>query len=858
MQKALLLVYILVLVSVLTHAQALVEGDYRSKQSGNWNNFNTWQIYDSGAWRDAVDGEIPGGTSEDNANNVYLEEGHTITLAENAACKDLNFNAVEDVTRLNLGSNTLSVWGKMRTYQNEAPGIQYTPAGTNTPDNPILLITNNEFNGGISFKGNVSRTILHGIEISGSKRLAGWRMIISFLVDKQAYVEGSYRVGEIIVESGTLRVAPNGAHRPILDMTGLPDGTAPVDGKIKVLENGTFLPGRGVEGAGDQIDSLIVEKGGSLLIEQATTAPNEPIISADHIVINGIYGLISTNEQVLPENTLGGNTVTETHTLLFRGGKKILLNDILVKEKLELVDNVTFKSNSFNIVYSKEAAIEYSGTSTRNFSTDSIEFKQIKQPHSLIFSNTGNISLKKNDSINANLYFRNSKLLLDNNIELILGNNCDTSSSENGYILINETNTITKKIDALSSFPIHIGDTEENYLPVILKVNSAELLDNSTMFSVNFIKNEHPTVADKSVNNLAYMLETKTNIPNINYDIRVTYPQSSVIGIEDSIFPYAFKQNLNIAGKVNGAPSHFENILYLYNLTDDYFITGGDLCFIENNNIETISIPKACDSSNVFTILTDGTPTSVSGNISYIWMYKKNNDNWKSTGVKTADYINEKPFYGGGNYKIQRYAIDSVYCPASKPSNSEILSFSVVEITNNIGTDQNITDKELAQTLTSTLPLSGGDGNYDIQWFSSLSNPVSDYDSVPNGITEEYTPGILLDTMYFTRVVKSDICQDTSNTIAINVREDNTSGIFSHNKNTSLIKIYPNPASETIYINSQEDIKLIEIITTEGKVCKQTTDTKNGVNISDLEKGIYILKASTINNGISSQKFVIH
>lgn len=856
MKKELLLINILFFISLLTSAQTILEGDFRSKQSGNWNDFTTWQVYESGTWRDAVDGEIPGGTFEDDADNVYLEAGITVTLTENATCKALNLNEKEDVIRLNTNDFTLSVFGKIRTYLNEAPGINATSATPADNNNPILLINTGQ-NGSITFKGNNDKIIIIGGEFSGGKRLAGWNMNIEFAAGKRAISQGTFRAGNITVSSGILYVSPNGAHRPIIDETGIENT---IDGTVRIKSGATLYPGRGLHSGGDQFDSLIVEKGGQLLFDHTllSTSASYPRLCVENIKIEGTFGMVAAKTQVFPINDLGGKTIGEVSHLLIRGDKKQFVNDIIIKDKIEFVDNASIDTASFNLKYQPSASLEYSGTILKTFTTRGTEFPTNNYPKSIIFSNSGNLSMDQNDTIDANLVFNNSKLILADNVSLTLGSNCDTSLAENGYILINETNTITKIIDELTSFPIHMGDVDGNYLPVSFKINSAELLDKSTAFSINFIKSEHPTIADKSVNNLAYILETKTNIPNINYNLKVTYPQSSVIGMEDSIYPYVFKQNLNIVGKVNGVPSHFENVLYLYNLKDDYFITGGDLCLVENNNIESISIPKTCDSSDSITVMADGIPTSVSGSISYNWMYSINDAEWKTTGIKTADFMDAEPFHGGGEYKLQRYAIDSLYCPTAKPKNSNIITFTVVEIVNTIGDNQDITNKEIPQTLNSTTPLSGGNGNYDIQWFSATELVTEKFDSIPDAILEAYNSGLLMDTMYFKRVVKSDICQDTSNTLAINVREDNTSGIFNYKKNASLIKIYPNPASETIYIATNEEVKFIEIITIEGKVCKQITDTKNGINVSDLEKGTYFLKATSLNKGTSSQKFILH
>ncbi|MDH3381903.1 MAG: hypothetical protein OEL54_04315, partial [Flavobacteriaceae bacterium] len=59
--------------------QSYNTGDYRSKGSGLSNLLSTWEIYDSGAWRDAIlaDG-IPGQNA--GTYSVTIAAGHTVTI----------------------------------------------------------------------------------------------------------------------------------------------------------------------------------------------------------------------------------------------------------------------------------------------------------------------------------------------------------------------------------------------------------------------------------------------------------------------------------------------------------------------------------------------------------------------------------------------------------------------------------------------------------------------------------------------------------------------------------------------------------------------------------------------------------
>lgn len=69
------------------------------------------------------------------------------------------------------------------------------------------------------------------------------------------------------------------------------------------------------------------------------------------------------------------------------------------------------------------------------------------------------------------------------------------------------------------------------------------------------------------------------------------------------------------------------------------------------------------------------------------------------------------------------------------------------------------------------------------------------------------------------------------------------------------LKIYPNPASEVIYVKSEDiSISSIEIYSTNGKLV--LTSTENYVNVSSLTSGLYLVKAFLGNGKSVSSKFI--
>lgn len=70
----------------------------------------------------------------------------------------------------------------------------------------------------------------------------------------------------------------------------------------------------------------------------------------------------------------------------------------------------------------------------------------------------------------------------------------------------------------------------------------------------------------------------------------------------------------------------------------------------------------------------------------------------------------------------------------------------------------------------------------------------------------------------------------------------------------STISIYPNPTENQLNISSKEEIKLVEVFSLSGQ---KLISTKNKIaSVSSLPKGTYIIKVSTVNGKVNTQKFI--
>lgn len=84
---------------------------------------------------------------------------------------------------------------------------------------------------------------------------------------------------------------------------------------------------------------------------------------------------------------------------------------------------------------------------------------------------------------------------------------------------------------------------------------------------------------------------------------------------------------------------------------------------------------------------------------------------------------------------------------------------------------------------------------------------------------------------------------------------DSTLGIDAISLNTNSVKLYPNPVSDKLFIKSTEQIESVTIYNINGQLIKRTNEIINGVDVSVLSSGLYMIEIKTNNNTIN-QKFL--
>ena len=112
---------------------AQVSGDYRSRQSGIWSDFNTWERYSGTAWANATSVQVPGSI----ANTITIQSGHTVTIGAS----------------LSVGLNLIIESTAVLKSANSSPSTFFIRPGATGPAT-TAVITNNGTLGGPASNGD--------------------------------------------------------------------------------------------------------------------------------------------------------------------------------------------------------------------------------------------------------------------------------------------------------------------------------------------------------------------------------------------------------------------------------------------------------------------------------------------------------------------------------------------------------------------------------------------------------------------------------------------------------------------------------------------------------------------------------
>jgi len=80
---------------------------------------------------------------------------------------------------------------------------------------------------------------------------------------------------------------------------------------------------------------------------------------------------------------------------------------------------------------------------------------------------------------------------------------------------------------------------------------------------------------------------------------------------------------------------------------------------------------------------------------------------------------------------------------------------------------------------------------------------------------------------------------------ACKILHNPTLGVDAITLNEPLIKLYPNPVKDRLFISSTKQINKLTIYNTNGQLIKQLNNTNNGIDVSQSPIGFYLIEAKT-------------
>ena len=161
--------------------------------------------------------------------------------------------------------------------------------------------------------------------------------------------------------------------------------------------------------------------------------------------------------------------------------------------------------------------------------------------------------------------------------------------------------------------------------------------------------------------------------------------------------------------------------------------------------------------------ITGSLPTGGNGQSTYVWQSSLDNSSWNQIVGSVGQNHNPGPI--SNNVYFRRVVVSNP-CTAHTSASVSITVTPVIG-NNSIQTDQTICSGQLPTQISGTFP-TGGNGAYNYQWVSSLTNS-GPWGNVSGAVSQDYTPGGLSVTTYFRRVVLSSPCSDTSTVVGVAV-----------------------------------------------------------------------------------------
>ncbi len=449
---------------------AQTAGDYRSKQTGAWNDVNTWLVYTAGAWINAS--STP--TSSNGA--IEIVSGHTVTITTTVTIDQttVSTGAILELTggtlNLNNGTgndliingtyirssiSTTIALGAAQMIVGDGGIYEHNVAGGSIPI--ITWANGSTLKIRQSITSNLNQTFWNVTQVGASATtLSDDATSRTMIVNNDFRLEGGtfyLKNGGLVGGTHTLRVKGNfiqtggnfGWNSNSLDNTSITNiyiernliisGTGVWDGSVSASQcaSGVFFDGNGV----DQTFSTIIP-------HQATRdrfyykSPGGP--SGLHEIYNGtipqftVNGSCGTFPPFGYERWPTSGTLIKTFTINNAAGVTLRDNRNIKDTLYRTNGSIIPETVSDIISYSTGATLEYNGSAA--ITTESVEFPASNGPTNLNINNPGSVNLHTSRSLNGILIFRVDNGLLNTSA-------CNEATTGSAIITLNDGASVT-------------------------------------------------------------------------------------------------------------------------------------------------------------------------------------------------------------------------------------------------------------------------------------------------------------------------------------------------------------------------------------------------------------------------------
>jgi hypothetical protein len=466
-----------------------VDGDFRSVATGNWTNVASWQTRSGGNWIDAS--SIPAAT-----NNVYIQVGHKITVdVPNTACLDIHVNNGTG-TSLIMGSNKLSVNGKLRAYSGVADvalggDAAFYSGQTNATTNLLgSMLTSTSGSGAINFVGS-PRIILASGEF-GASSTSNIDFEFSITGTGESSINTGMKARSFTFNSGNYSAGnsfrPDG-NSSGSSTAGTGDFTIKSGATLKFTSPSANFQRVMTASATAHFNSFTLEDGATLEISGSTAGT---VLAAATVNLNGLVINSGSGSGTLL-NRGSANTsadIIDTYKdLTIQGGLKTLTSNITVNGTLSMRTTTmvapTLALGGFTLTYGPDATLQYRGIGTTAQTTTSIEWPAGGIPKNIDIFNGNGVTLHEPRSVD-NIKFSGAttpKLIIGaNNLSNV---QTFTFGSGGGYVVAEGAGKLSQTVGSTPVlFPVGISAA---YTPATITNNGT-----SDVFSVNVTSSSPP------------------------------------------------------------------------------------------------------------------------------------------------------------------------------------------------------------------------------------------------------------------------------------------------------------------------------------------------------------------------------